>query len=494
MAGEASRVVPLKAGGLPRSVEKAPHSVQAEQALIGAIMLNNRVYDELEGCLQSDHFYVPLYGEVFRAAEEIINHRGVEANPINIAERLKASQFNADKSLFPQLTQIFETASFSGDARSLANVILTTFRQRQLMGLAVSVHGEAVSATTPEKVEELLDAAGAELFRLAEVGGNSAVSYDLRVYMRGVLSDAMEARENGGGLTGISSGFVDLDKILGGFQRSDLIVIGARPSMGKTSLVLNMAQSIVAGYQKGHPNTGPVAIFSLEMSGKQLGTRLVARAANVSSQQVSSGSLSDAEFQRVALALNELANMPLYIDETAALTLTGLRARARNLKRKHGIGLIIVDYLQLMSSPIKGDHSRVQEISMISKGLKHLARELDVPVIAVSQLSRSVESRDNKRPQLSDLRESGSIEQDADVVLMLYRNDYYLSRALGTGDEAATDADRRKLADMKDQLERCRGITELLVSKNRKGPTDTVKLFFDERTTTFRNYAPFGQQ
>lgn len=479
-----SNVEPLRAD----AGKGLPHSTQAEQALLGAILVNNRFYDELEGALHKDHFYVPLHGAVFEAIETIINERGGEANPITIGQRLQGTPFDAEKALFPHLTQMFENASLTGDAKSLAEVIVTTFRQRQLMGLAESVHSQARVATRPEDVEAMLEAVGGEVFRLTEIGGAQRSS-TMRDNLIEVIRRADAAKRSGTGITGISSGFIDIDGLLGGFQNSDFVVVGARPAMGKTSLLLNIAQSVATKSVAEELNSAPVGVFSLEMSAIQLTQRMAAAAANIPATRLTNGKLSDGELQRLMTAATELSKLPLHIDDTPGLSVSGLRARAREMKRKHNVGLIIVDYLQLMSAPIKGDYNRVQEISLISRGLKMVARELDVPVIAASQLSRQVESRDNKRPLLSDLRESGSIEQDADVVLMLYRGEYYLQAAVGASDEsfASGDAERKKVAALRAQLEAERGVAEVIVGKNRKGPSGTVKLHFNGETTTFRN-------
>lgn len=478
-----SNVEPLRAD----AGKGLPHSTQAEQALLGAIMVNNRFYDELEGTLKPEHFYVPLHGAVFEAIDIIINERGGEANPITIGQRLQGSQYDAEKGLFPHLTQMFENASLTGDARSLADVIITTFRQRQLMGLAESLHGQARVATKPEDVELMLESVGSEVFRLSEIGGKGT-GKEMRENLIAVIRHADAAKRSGTGITGIASGFLDIDRVLGGFKNSDFIVLGARPSMGKTSLLLNIAQTVAERCLNNEDNAVPVGVFSLEMSAEQLTQRLVASAANVSAQQIGNGQLSDAEMGRVVAAASVLHKLPLLIDDTPGLTINALRSRAREMKRKHGVGLLIVDYLQLLLAPIKGDYNRVQEISLVSRALKTVARELDVPLIAASQLSRGVESRDNKRPMLSDLRESGSIEQDADVVLMLYREEFYLKNALGTIDDmaAGSDADRKKAAEARSRLDASRGLADVIVAKNRKGPTDSVKLAFDGATTTFR--------
>lgn len=490
MTGSVLRAFGEKAGFEPVPTA-VPHSVTAEQALLGAVMVNNRQYDELQGKLLAEHFYVPMHAAIFAAIDTIINERGGEANPITIAERLKGMPHSPDKGFFPQLTVLFENAGFVSDIGSLADVIITSFRQRQLMGLAESLHTEARSASRPETVEAVLESAGSELFRLAEVGAAVRISLGLREGLVDVVRMAEAARQSGSGVTGVASGFADLDKLLGGFQPGDFIVLGARPSMGKTSLLMNIAQHAAEGHAKGSANSGPVGIFSLEMSKAQLIQRIVSNAAHVSTQQMTNGQMSAEDMNRVIAAAEVLQVLPLAIDDTPALTIGALRSRARRMKREFGIKLLVVDYLQLMSAPVRGDANRVQEITQISQGLKHVARELDIPVIAASQLSRQVEQRDNKRPLLSDLRESGSIEQDADVVLMLYREEYYISRALGAANDndAANEAERKKLVEARMRLDEVQGVTELLVPKNRKGPTSTIKLTFDGGTTTFRAFS-----
>lgn len=466
-----------------------PHSVAAEQALLGAVLVNNRLVDELEGRVAAEHFYVPLHAEVFRAVNDI-TARGGEANPITVAERLKGTAFDADKQLFPHLSKMFENAALAADVRSLGEVIQTAFMQRQLMGLCDVTKGEAGKASGPEEVKALIESVGSELFRLSEVPDGRSTVRGMREGLLEVIRQAEVAKREGSGLTGIGSGFAELDALLGGFQRSDFIVLGARPSMGKTSLLLNIAEAAAKRHAKGLPQGAPVAVFSLEMSYQQLVQRMLAGEANLSTQQIGTGHLSEGDFQRMAAGAGQLSGLPIYIDDQPALSIAALRARARRMKRQYGIGLIIVDYLQLMTGPpVRGDFNKVQEVSAISQGLKQVARELDVPLIAASQLSRQLEQRDNKRPQLSDLRESGSIEQDADVVMMLYRSDYYLSRQVGLDDGGTNDAERRKAAEARAELERVRGITELIISKNRKGPTDTVQLYFDGQKTRFSDYS-----
>lgn len=481
-AAKAAHVVAIKA---------TPHSVAAEQALIGALMVNNRLYDDVAETLRPEHFYIPLHAAVFEALERIINTRGVEANPINLAQELNSTSFNAQNDLFPHLSSMFEHAGQAGDVKSLAEVIRNTFTQRMLIGLAETMKVEAEKADSPEATAVIVKEAGDELYRLANTGTTCSLR-NVRESLKAMLHSAEKAKRAGGGVTGIGSGLVDLDNLLGGFQRSDLIILGARPSMGKTSLLLNIAHNAAQALASGNDHGAAVGVFSLEMSAEQLMQRMAAGHAGIDAQRIANGNLTDGEMERLTRAAGALAELPLYIDDAPGMSIQAMRARARQMKRQYGIGLIVVDYLQLATAPgRRNEANRVQEVSDISMGLKQIARELHVPVIAASQLSRNVESRDNKRPMLADLRESGSIEQDADVVAFLFRPEYYLKQQLGGASESAasTDADRKKTIELADKLERTKGITELIIAKNRKGPTDIVNLLFQAETTTFRSLA-----
>lgn len=483
---QAKRDVAVAAGGALADLNvQVPHSVAAEQALLGILMVNNRLLDELGGTLLSAHFYVPLHATIFDAVEGLVN-RGREANPITVRERLRGTPYDDDATLLPHLSSMFENAGMTQDVKSLAEVIHTTYLQRQLMSLGEALRSQAGGAHKTEDVKTVLETASGELFTLAETGTSTATAQGLRKPLLEVIKRAEQAKKDGSGITGVATNFADLDNLLGGLQRSDLVILAARPSMGKTAFSLNIAQHAAERLARGEQGGAAVGFFSLEMSSDQLATRMLAGAAGVASHKISSGMLSSGDFQRLADSAGKLAELPLYVDDTPGLSINALRARARRMKRQYGIGLLVVDYLQLMSAP-GNEQNRVQEVSQISQGLKHIARELNVPVIALSQLSRSVENRDNKRPQLADLRESGSIEQDADVVMFLYREEYYLQRQLGASGEL--DPQDKKVQEIQQRLQRTQGITELIVSKNRKGPTNTVKLTFHGETTTFHSYA-----
>lgn len=485
--------VPL-APPLAASANTHPHSVAAEQALLGALLINNRLIDDVER-LRPEHFYVPLHAAVFEAIDHLINQRGVEASPISVDERLKNTAFDAKRDLFPHLASMFENASLASDVKALGEVVLNTYAQRQVMGLADGMRREAGGASTPERMNEILQQASDELYRLGETGKRNT-RRSMRDSLRAMLDHAEHAKRMGGGLTGVTTGLVDVDQLLGGLQNSDLIILGGRPSMGKTGLLLNLAFNAAAAALKGLSGGTPVGFFSLEMSAEQLVQRMSASVAGINAQRIANGHLNDADFSRLAETAGGLSDLPLHIDDGAALSIQEIRARARQMKREHGIGLLCVDYLQLITAPgRRNDMNRVQEVSDISQGLKQIARELDIPVVAASQLSRNVESRDNKRPLLADLRDSGSIEQDADVVGFLYRDEYYTARQVGgaTEETAGNDADRRRIMDLKDRLEKSKGLAELIIAKNRKGPTDTINLLFRAETTTFqsRRHQPY---
>lgn len=475
----------------PAPLALPPNSMAAEQAVLGALFLNNKLFDDISDALTTDQFHDPLHAAVFDAIASI-TRRGREATPITVRQALHNTPFNSDDALYPKLSGFFDHAAKPTDLVGLADIIRTAHNQRKMISLGDTLRQQAANSKSKQETLKLIQEASDALFSLGEGAGASTVFRGLRESLIAVMRQAEDARRNGSGMSGLATGFTDLDALLGGLNRSDLIILGARPSMGKTSLLINIAQEVARRHIEGMSNGAPVAVFSLEMSAEQLTQRILSSAAHVSTQHMANGTLSDSDLTRITLAANQLAELPLYIDDTPGLSIAALRSRARGMKRKYGIGLIIIDYLQLMTAPSqRADQNRVQEISQISQGLKHIARELDIPVMAASQLSRQLENRDNKRPQLSDLRESGSIEQDADLVWFLYRADYYLSKQIGAGDEslAANDKDRQALIEAKERLASITGLTELLISKNRKGPTDTINLHFNGKTTTFHNYS-----
>ena len=464
--------------------KELPHSSEVEQALIGLLMLNNDYYDEVEGELLPEHFYVKFNGAVYASIGQLLS-KGFEASPMTIRENMKTS-FDGDGDLANHLAKILENASNAFHVRDLAKIIKNYYLQRRLIEVGQNLAHDAQDIPASEqanKIEDMIAGVEQTLFALVENG--STVTYqDLKNPLKNVIDQIAEAKKNQGKLVGVTSGLSDIDKALGGFHKDELIILAARPSMGKTAISINFAQNAATALNRNDGHGGAaVGVFSMEMSAEQLTSRIISAEAHVNSHKITDGSLDDEEFTRIQACANTLAETKIIIDDTPALPIAAFRSRARRMKRQYDIGLIVVDYLQLMrGSAHSAKQGRVQEISEISQGLKAVARELAIPVIALSQLSRSVESRDNKRPMLSDLRESGSIEQDADVVMFLYREDYYFEKTL------PPEVDRTE--EQRTHLQKIKGKAECIISKNRKGPTTTVVLSFLPQFTLFKDYVP----
>jgi len=462
-----------------------PHNLEAEQALLGCLMFDNGAYERLFDGLAARHFYEPFHQKLFATIEEQIRI-GHLAEPIVLMDRFKTDQAFIDLGGIRYLADLVDRAPPAANASDYARVIYDLALRRDLIRLG----GEIARAASLEgNGREQIEKAEAQLYDMAEKGTSSTGFKTFSEAVTGAISNAEEAFHRDGGLSGLATRLDDLDRQIGGLHKSDLIILAGRPSMGKTALATNIAMNVAKKYRfeiqpDGARKTvdgGVVAFYSLEMSADQLATRLLADASGVSSDRLRKGEIDAVEFGRLKDAAMEIAAYPLYIDDTGGLSLAKLTARARRLKRTAGLDCIVVDYLQLVTT---GDSNmnRVQEISTITMGLKSLAKELQVPVIALSQLSRQVESRDDKRPQLSDLRESGSIEQDADTVMFVYRESYYLGRAEpkeGTPEHLQWQEDMDKL----------RGTAEVIIGKQRHGPIGTVRLSFDENVTRFGNLA-----
>ena len=478
---EASSVkLPLQ----PASDGKEPHSIEAEQALLGAIMLDNKLMDEVDAILRPHHFYVPFHEQIYETMQHLIG-KGWAASPLTLRDSLRQREvFETDGDLIDHLTQLAENASLATDISALAHIVHNHHQQRQLLGVARQLGTEASGQLTPEDTEQLINDTEQSLFTLTETSVRGDAQ-QLRAPLKVVLDKAYEAKARGTGLLGVTSGLIDLDKKLGGFQHSDLIILAARPSMGKTALAINVAYNAAKALMEEKQGGTAVGVFSLEMSADQLAARILASAAEIPSTKMDRGELTEPQLDQLAATVQGLSEMQVVIDDTPALHIAALRSRARRMVRRHNVGLIVVDYIQLMQgSRGSADGNRVQEISEISQGLKSVARELNIPIIALSQLSRAVESRENKRPQLSDLRESGSIEQDADVVMFIYREEYYKEKQFGPPNQWTEE--------QKAVMKKIHGVAELLISKNRKGPTGGLMLQFTPETTTFHAHADAG--
>jgi replicative DNA helicase len=476
---------PQESGG----VAHAPCNIEAEQALLGAVLYDNAAYERLTDRLQGAHFYEPFHQRLFAAMEEHIR-KGQLAEPIVLVERFRRDPAFEELGGLRYLADLVDRAPPAANAPDYARVIYDLALRRELIRLGGEI--SALAAGDMENpAKEQIENAEQQLYSLAEDGVASTGFVTFADALQGAVEMAAEAFSRDGGLAGVSTGLIDLDQKLGGFHPSDLLILAGRPSMGKTALATNIAFSVARSYawepqpdgSKKTVSGGVVAFFSLEMSAEQLAMRLLAEASGVSSDRLRKGEIDKNEFGRVRDAALEIQGSPLFIDATGGLSIAKLAARARRLKRQSGLDLIVVDYLQLLTGDGGGkDANRVQEVSQITGGLKALAKELSVPVLALSQLSRQVENREDKRPQLSDLRESGSIEQDADAVMFVYREAYYKGRA------EPREGSPEHLT-WQEEMDQIAHIAEVIIGKQRHGPIGTVKLHFNADITKFGNLA-----
>ena len=470
-----------------------PANIEAEQALLGALLYDNAAYERLSDLLQGRHFFEPFHQRLYSAVEDHIR-KGQLAEPIVLMERFKRDPAFEDLGGLRYLADLVDRAPPAANAPEYGRVVYDLALRRDLIRIGGEI-AAAASGDGDRSARDHIESAEQQLYTLAETGTTSTGFVDFSEALRGAVTMAAEAYGRDGGLSGISTGLMDLDKQLGGLHPSDLLILAGRPSMGKTALATNIAFNVAKAYawepqpdgSRKTVNGGIVAFFSLEMSAEQLSMRILADASGVSSDRLRKGEIDASEFGRVRDAAIEIQEAPLYIDATGGLSISKLAARARRLKRQHGLDLVVVDYLQLVTAG-EGTRSegRVQEVSQITMGLKSLAKELGVPVIALSQLSRQVEQREDKRPQLSDLRESGSIEQDADAVMFVYRESYYLSRTeprTGTPEHLA----------WQEELDQINNLAEVIIGKQRHGPIGTVKLHFNADLTKFGNLAREGR-
>jgi replicative DNA helicase len=470
-----------------------PANIEAEQALLGALMFDNAAYERLSDQLKANHFYEPFHQRLFAAMEDYFR-KGALAEPIVLMERFKHDPAFQELGGLRYLADLVDRAPPAANAADYGRLVYDLALRRDLIRIGGDI--AAAAQGDPERsAKDQIETAEQSLYTLAETGQSSTGFVNFADALQGAVDMAAEAFSRDGGLSGVSTGLVDLDRMLGGLHPSDLIILAGRPSMGKSALAANIAFHVAKNYaydiqpdgSKKTSNGGVVAFFSLEMSAEQLAMRVLAETSGVPSDRLRKGEIDASEFGRVRDAALEIQEAPLFFDDTGGLSISKLAARARRLKRQTGLDLIVIDYLQLLTGGegSKTDN-RVQEVSMITQGLKALAKELAVPVVALSQLSRQVENREDKRPQLSDLRESGSIEQDADMVLFVYREAYYLGRA------EPREGSPEHLAWQED-LDKIQHVAEVIIGKQRHGPIGTVKLHFNSDLTKFSNLAREGR-
>ena len=475
-----------------QDAETMPHSIEAEQQLLGAILTNNDVYDRVASVIGSQHFYDPVHARIYEVAAARIAKNAL-ASPVTLKAFLEHDEGLKELGGPAYLARLAGAAISAFAVRDYAEMIYDLAIRRELIGLGKSIADKAARVDVASGPKQQIVEAEQHLYNLAEQGQSESGFQSFLRAVTDAVNVANAAYQREGGLAGISTGLDDLDHKLGGLHKSDLLILAGRPSMGKTSLATNIAFNVAKAYKRGAlpdgsegaVEGGVVGFFSLEMSAEQLAGRILAEASEISSHKIRQGDMTEGEFRRFVEAAKELEACPLYIDDTAAIPISQLSARARRLKRTHGLDLLIVDYLQLVRGT---SENRVQEIGEISMGLKAIAKELDIPVIALSQLSRQVESRDDKRPQLSDLRESGSIEQDADVVMFVYRGEYYKER------EKPGEENVEAMAGWIEEMERLHAKAEVIIGKQRHGPIGTVELSFEAQFTRFGNLAKAWQQ
>src|SRR5262245_6099717 len=483
-------------------LREPPHNFEAEQALLGAILINNAAYQRVAEFLRPEHFADPLHGKLYDSLSKLIE-RGQVVSAVTLKTYVEQDEDMKTAGGAAYLARLAAASVHVIDAAAFGQAVHDLYLRRQLIDIGETVvNGAFGTGDVEETALNQIELAEKKLYDLASTGQTEGGFKAFRVALTEATVAAEAAYHRVGQLTGVASGLFQLDQLLGGLHKSDLIILAGRPSMGKTALATNIAFNASRAYREdivdGRPKVvdgAVVGFFSLEMSSEQLATRMLAEQAEVPSEKIRKGELISSDFDKVLSVSHELEHLNFFIDDTPALSIAALRTRARRLKRTHGLGLLVVDYLQLLSpSGRNRQDNRVQEVSEITRGLKTLAKELDVPVIALSQLSRAVEQREDKRPQLADLRESGSIEQDADVVMFVYREEYYLTRS-----EPARRAEEsdQKFNERHDawrlRCEQTYGKAEVIVAKQRHGPTGIVRLAFEGQFTKFTNLPADGE-
>ena len=456
--------------------KELPSNIEAEQAVLGSILVSNEIFDEINIIISNINFYDPMHQKIFSAIENLI-YKGLLANPITLKNYFENEK--DDLNIPEYLVKITKFSTSSRQAIEYSKIIYDMFVRRELIKISETTIDSAKLNDLNVSGQNIIENSERLLFDLAEKGSfnSSLVKFDEA--MKSTIEMASNAYKNEEGIVGVPTGFRDLDDRLGGLHKSDLIIIAGRPSMGKTALATNIAFNAAQKLQLAGKKSS-IAFFSLEMSSEQLSTRILAEQSRITSNDIRRGRISEEQFDKFIEASKNISELPLYIDETPAISIAAVSNRARRIKRLFGLDMVVVDYIQLMRASLNNKDGRVQEISEITQGLKAIAKELSVPVLALSQLSRAVEQRDDKKPQLSDLRESGSIEQDADVVMFVFREAYYYERkepTINTVEHAEWQAKMNDLSNL----------AEIIIGKQRHGPTGNLKLEFEAMFTKFKD-------
>jgi replicative DNA helicase len=468
----------------------APHNIELEQALLGAILVNNEAFYRVSDFLEPTHFFEPIHQKVFEVAASLIRI-GKTATPITLKTFLPPDIDIAGLTVSQYLARLAAEATTVINAADYGRNIYDLAIRRSLIGIGEAMVNTAYDAGVNERPQDQIELAERSLYELAETGRYDGGFQRFAEALTTAVEMAAHAYQRDGKLSGLATGLKDLDRMMGGLQKSDLVILAGRPGMGKTALATNLAYNVARSWEgsvraDGHiesTNGGIVGFFSLEMSAEQLATRIISEQSEIPSYRIRRGEIEPGDFDRIAGVAKEMEQIPLYIDETGGLAIAQLAARARRLKRQRGLDLLVIDYIQLLQGSMRrASEGRVQEVTEITTSLKALAKELNIPIIALSQLSRQVENRDDKRPQLSDLRESGSIEQDADVVMFVFREEYYLRNR-----EPRPGSDEH--FKWQAEMEAVHGRAEVILGKQRHGPTGTVGLQFKADVTRFSDLA-----
>ena len=461
-----------------QKIQEIPSNIEAEQHLLGSVLVNNDIIDEIANIINAEKFYDPIHLKIYQVIQNL-NSKGMIANPITLKNFFEKNKELDEVGGVEYLVKLTRFSSSVKQAIDYAKIVHENYVKRELIKVSQNIKDDTLNVDDEKSSDLIIEDAEKLLFDLAERGSFSQSFMKFNFALDQSIYMAEQAMKNDQGIVGVPTGLKDLDEKLGGLHKSDLVIIAGRPSMGKTALATNIAYHAAKNIQKREKKSS-IAFFSLEMSSEQLSTRILSEQSRIKSNDIRRGKATEEELGRYIETSRDIYDLPLYIDETPAITISTLSNRARRIKRLFGLSMIVVDYIQLMRTNSKRNDGRVQEISEITQGLKALAKELSVPVLALSQLSRAVEQRDDKKPQLSDLRESGSIEQDADVVMFVYREEYYEEKRqpkLGSIEHAEWQSKMNDIA----------GLAEILIGKQRHGPTGNVQVEFEGMYTKFKD-------
>jgi len=473
------------AAEISADIRKELYNSEAEQIILGTIILNNEYLNRVSEFLLPEHFYEPAHRKVYEQILHNIEKTNIVANQVTLKQFFENEQSIKAVGGAIYLSTLLACASVIVDIANYARIVYDLALKRELVMIGEDIVNKAYRLEEKSSAEEQIENAESSLFGLTHSSGGKSDFRSISFSLKETLDRTILARQRDSHISGVSTGLADLDKMLGGMQNSDLIILAGRPSMGKTALAINLAVNACKFLNREAEDNSQkkaVGFFSLEMSADQLSARILSMEASINATKFRSGNLNDMEWEAIAARSAEISKWPFFIDDTPALSIAAIRTRTRRMVRKHNLGLIMVDYLQLVKgSSSRGSENRVQEISEITQGLKAIAKEFNIPVMALSQLSRAVEQRDDKRPQLSDLRESGSIEQDADVVAFIYRESYYHER------KQPPEADIAKFEEWQTEMNRLRNLSEVIIAKQRNGPIGNAHLFFDAEFTRFGN-------